>query len=510
MFLSVHLQIVSGILGQSNGHISNADWPDSEDHAQQMSKPSAVNGKKDYIIFPEDSTSSRTDFHFNTLRAIDVPHALQHGDFGETSTDQTLSHSDRMTETTLTMDPNCNTFKGSKKNRNGSDSGVEISPTLTTKVSDTMKSKPGVGYMTYDNSCICDDDEIEADRKSAADSQSVHTMDSTEVDLKGWHDWVKTELTSAKNPEDDLVSAKNAHLFFPPPTPEQSLKHNSDIMIDEDTPSLSGCPGVSVDSTPDGSLNVRDKKTDNAITGSAPYLRRLPENTAKTNSMAKTPYTYDNKAMVGSTSYVNKLPTQKPVAQIEPIMQQRSPQSRRSETVANIAPGSIPESKSPSVTSLQKVEMVTPPPEFSDEHQDDVFIAPSDTAVHIQPVRSGLMQASIPQDQTGIEPKRVSVKDLRAQFEKPITPDDHQSTLRKYGSKQRSASIQQVAPGMATLPRGKSQTSKTHPGSAQVLGKQHPNGEVLTPNGRHTPRSAPPGEKSSFSWAENKIYEPSA
>ena len=62
----------------------------SEAGSQKSSSSGPMNSR--YIILREDSTSSayNFDFHYNTLRAIDHPHALTRSGFGESSTDATL------------------------------------------------------------------------------------------------------------------------------------------------------------------------------------------------------------------------------------------------------------------------------------------------------------------------------------------------------------------------------------------------------------------------------------
>ena len=65
---------------------------DTISEAGSQKSSSSVPMSSRYIILREDSTSSayNFDFHYNTLRAVDHPHALTMNGFGESSTDATL------------------------------------------------------------------------------------------------------------------------------------------------------------------------------------------------------------------------------------------------------------------------------------------------------------------------------------------------------------------------------------------------------------------------------------
>ena len=84
--------VTNGRKWRPDGSVNSMGADSISEAGSQKSSASGVPMNNRYIILREDSTSSayNFNFHYNTLRAIDHPHALTHGGFGESSTDATL------------------------------------------------------------------------------------------------------------------------------------------------------------------------------------------------------------------------------------------------------------------------------------------------------------------------------------------------------------------------------------------------------------------------------------
>ena len=79
--------------GYNRGYLTNGEkWRPKFDWAASDAGSEKSHPGSKYIMLREDSTSSAYSFnqHYQTIRAIDHPHALMMGGFGETDTDMTL------------------------------------------------------------------------------------------------------------------------------------------------------------------------------------------------------------------------------------------------------------------------------------------------------------------------------------------------------------------------------------------------------------------------------------
>ena len=84
--------VTNGRKWRPDGSVNSMGADTISEAGSQKSSASGVPMNSRYIILREDSTSSayNFNFHYNTLRAIDHPHALTTSGFGESSTDATL------------------------------------------------------------------------------------------------------------------------------------------------------------------------------------------------------------------------------------------------------------------------------------------------------------------------------------------------------------------------------------------------------------------------------------
>ena len=402
-------------------------------------KDQPLNGTK-YVMLREHSTASSYDFdtfHFNTLKAMEGPYAAKIGGFGETSTDNTLPKPK--------VDSNGNQV-AVKATGNGSDSGVEVSPTLTSRC-------------TYDNPSFLPDDTVSVTHSIPLDQQSVSTVtsrysaataDSKDEDaLREWHAWVVNEVPTSdpKQPaEDEVLDQDNAHLFYCPPSRSDDgsdVHHgvNPNDLLDElDGPAFQITQEVaevhsSESGDDDAFITSDDLPTEAEKSLPQSECLTLPSETihvppAGGTTPAYTPVTgsatyLEVTALAPPPEFSDRSPSPKPSAIVRP---QITPTPSPASTTPRTEKPSVKPSPLPKTSSQSSPAQVKTIPDSSPEDGDSPAVAV------IQP--------------------RLSVTELRAQFEKSrpkVDPDDHQSTLKKYGK--RPVGIDNSIPSVATLPR---------------------------------------------------------
>ncbi|ELU07630.1 hypothetical protein CAPTEDRAFT_211670 [Capitella teleta] len=137
------------------------------------------------------------DFRFNTIRAIEHPHALQTG-FGETDADKTLPRK-KMSKKDRKR------FKVNDKRKSSMElNGIDTNSNDV--ASDAMCSKKGFSSVTLENELI----QLDGGKVSYAPrKQSVHSKSDS---IGTWSD-KSADKSTGPLIEDDLVSDKNAELF---------------------------------------------------------------------------------------------------------------------------------------------------------------------------------------------------------------------------------------------------------------------------------------------------------